>query len=150
MTDFVPSKEHLALIKEVESYVTKWQPRLPWLDGWSVKVRPEPPGEGSWTMHIETGSYVKSAIISVRENANTADARTFMEDDYSVELVVIHELCHVCVEPLRNVFWNWTTEDGMVPEPAHLAITDAEEPCVWAMCRALLRLEQEKKAKRAA
>ena len=139
--DWKPSDRHALAIAEVERLIEKWRPRMPWLAGWTVRVRPIPEGHGEWSMRIDTALYVKIATIEVRESV--LDEDDILEDEHSVELMVLHELSHVLFETGRYVFMNWLVQDEEVPQPALLAMQDSEESAVWSLSRAMLAMERE-------
>ena len=138
---FEPSSRHRELRAEVEGYIEKWRPYLPWIDGWQIKVKPIPDGCGLWSMRVESASYVKGAVIEVRESALDEAEADFLWDEHSVELVVLHELVHLALEPMRHVFYNWVAEEDGASSPAVRSMTDAEEFSTWNICRALMRMQ---------
>lgn len=136
-----PNERHALAVDQVRQLVAKWEPRLPWLSGWKLKVRPIPEGHGEWSMRIDTALYVKIATLEVRESVLEPD--DILDDEHSVELMVLHELCHILFEQGRYVFMNWLVVEEEIPQPALLAMQDAEETSVWSLARALLAMERD-------
>jgi hypothetical protein len=131
--------EHLDLCRQVQDLVEKWR-WLPWLAGWTLDVEPIDSVDGEdWEMRIETLQLVRYGKIQVTPNVEDPDTKyCFPIGEYSVELVVVHELCHVLFEDIRGhalYFHN-------IQNQSFYNVLDIEEEkCVWALARTLLAME---------
>lgn len=144
-TVLVPTEEHEDLVAEVRDLIAKWQPRMRWLDGWTVHARPIAAGCGNWTMRIDSASYIRSAVIEVRPEADV-DRDGFLPDEHSLELVVVHELCHVLFEGLRACALNQAADpDDEVGLAIHRFMVDAEEVAAWSLARTLAAQEAQER-----
>lgn len=129
------TEEHLALIREAESYVAKWQAILPWLYEWTITVAPMDDDEEESPLLIELRYHVRHAVIYVAEDVEDE----ILAGDHGFELGVLHELCHVLIQPMCFLFQNWVEgEARTMPLPAFNALSDVEEVMVWHICRALI------------
>lgn len=133
-----PTDDHLALCAEVEQLVTKWRERLPWLTGWKITVEAVPIESDDYRMSIVTTPSLKGAIIQVCEGVTDDDSEFFHDDEYTLELVVLHELCHVLMEPMRIVTMGWDDDLRLTR-----MFNQEEETAVWTLCRTLQQLDRD-------
>ncbi len=133
------TEEHLNLCRHVQDLVEKWR-WLPWLNGWTLDVEPIDHVDGEdWEMRIETLQLVRYGKIQVTPNVEDPDTKyCFPIGEYSVELVVVHELCHILFEDIRGhalYFHN------VMNQSFYNVLDIEEEKCVWALARTLLAME---------
>lgn len=141
---FKPTKDHLAEVREVEKYVKKWKPRLWWLRNWDITVVPIPDDmEPEAYIRIACASYIQTGRIEVRQGlSSNATLIEFLGDEFSVELVTVHELCHVLLDDLYSLFMNWVENDIGLPQAAMSSYRDLDEKAVWNMSRTLLAMDR--------
>jgi hypothetical protein len=136
--DWTPSERFEDVLNQVRYYVDAYLPALTWLAGWTVRVEPirdDPSGNPEWSMRINSAAYIRTAIIEVRESV--LDHDRFLGEEHTIKLMVLHELCHLLIEPMRYVFNNWASDQEGMPAQAAYSFQDAEEVAVWHLARFL-------------
>lgn len=126
---FVPSERHRALVRDVTRLVEHWQPRLPWLAGWTLRVRAIPPNEAASPIRVAGYAYIQQADIEVRESLLDEARHEAQPRRHSLEEFVLHELSHILFEPMRFVALNHATFTPAVVN----SFKDAEEPAAWML-----------------
>jgi hypothetical protein len=131
------SAEHQALVGEVEAIIEHWQPTLSWLKAWEITVVPVPENEEDWPLQLATYYFVRKAQLQVKASAGIPEiVRIFPPGEYSLELLVLHELCTLLFERIRQSFIPHCNACGSA---VGAAMMEQEEELVsWRVARALL------------
>ena len=94
-------------------------------------------------MKVDPAGYVHGAQILVKPDPlSVADKNLFPEGEYTLELLVLHELCHLVLDALRthsnNVICD--LDDESIRQASSVLETETEI-VAWHMARALLQVE---------
>ena len=140
---FAPTPEHIAIIDEARTFLTKWKPRLPWMAAWHVIFMPIPDNNQEWGMKIDIASFVHGAQLLIKPNPLAAgDKHLFPDGEYTLELLVLHELCHLAIDPLKthNINVISALDDESIRQAVSV-LESEEETVAWNMARALIQVE---------
>lgn len=123
--------------KQIESLVSKWQPRLG-LSEWKIEYHFEEPEDPDETARADCIGDYQVVKLYFNPVMLTGDSDFIGEcSPEENEITIIHELLHVAISPMRTVRFHSAPKKKKVYDIWHKAHSSAEEACVDKLARSL-------------
>lgn len=127
--------------RDVDRLIRKWRAILSIGPGWEIKVQVNPSLEDCEEEHRDAAAYVlvESGYHRVYMGVNQFHFRGPDGDD--LEATIVHELCHIPINPLETV------ARGALGEALRDITTDLVESATETFAKALLKAHRTARAK---